>query len=144
MDQAEGNSSSTICMDHAPHSGWQGQLASLAYRVGLHLLLHNVERGASSGGQYCAPRGGGGSQSACTFDGYASGSCQPQRYAREEGCTIVTPFANTQCRDVGVSETTLGFDPKRWGQHYGRFGRCLPIAPEPATWQIREAFSVSR
>ena len=90
------------------------------------------------------PRGGGGSQSACTFDGYASGSCQPQRYAREEGCTIVTPFANTQCRDVGVSETTLGFDSKRWGQHYGRFGRCLPIAPEPATWQIREAFSVSR
>ena len=91
---------------------------------------------------YCdaeGPTGPSGSQEACTFDGYAPGPCD----LPIDGCSTVTPFLNyPTCRgvspgtDIDASETTLGFDPAEWGHHFGRFGRCLPIATEPATWNI--------
>lgn len=73
--------------------------------------------------------------SVCSSDHYAVGACHTGALSNGQ-CSIVQPFSNMMCRDSAISEGDLGYNPSDWGQYFGQSSRCLPIAPEPKTWEV--------
>jgi len=53
---------------------------------------------------------------------------------------VVKSFSNMVCRHQDVNMESLGYNPSDWGQSYGPASRCLPISPDPQTWQKGNRF----